>query len=172
MGFGDLPGIAVLQSDDEKADILSAYATVYLEEEIRRETGIASATVKACYQLLEDIFIGFTVSAFSGSSRKSALSSPRFFFFDLGVRNAAAGIPLTEDSVNALPGHRISRISPSYSLSDGRPRVPKTSARQPDINPAGGFFFINHIRKQATVHTSGKTGLFTITGYNWACQWV
>jgi hypothetical protein len=60
--------------------------------------------VKAYYQLLEDMFIGFTVSAFSGSNRKSALSSPRFFFFDLGVRNAAAGIPLTEDSVNAMPG--------------------------------------------------------------------
>lgn len=134
--FGDLPGIVLLQSDDDRADILSAYATAYLEEEIRRETivkdwgyflrflkfaagdsggivnfsgvsketGIAAATVKAYYQLLEDMFLGFTVSAFSGSSRKSALSSPRFFFFDLGVRNAAAGIPLTEDSVNAMPG--------------------------------------------------------------------
>ena len=82
--FGDLPGIALLQSDDDRADILSAYATAYLDEEIRRETvvkdwgyflrflkfaagdsggivnysgvsretGIASATVKAYYQLL------------------------------------------------------------------------------------------------------------------------
>ena len=88
--FGDLPGIALLQSDDDRADILSAYATAYLEEEIlretivkdwgyflrflrfaagdsggiinysgvSRETGIASATVKAYYQLLEDMFIG------------------------------------------------------------------------------------------------------------------
>jgi predicted AAA+ superfamily ATPase len=32
------------------------------------------------------------------------LSSPRFFFFDLGVRNAAAGIPLVEATVNAVPG--------------------------------------------------------------------
>ena len=68
---------------------------------VSRETGIAAQTVKSYYQLLEDMFIGFSVGPFSGSSRKSVLSSPRFFFFDAGVRNAAAGIPLVEASVNA-----------------------------------------------------------------------
>ncbi|MDP2791682.1 MAG: ATP-binding protein [Rectinemataceae bacterium] len=71
---------------------------------VSRETGIQATTVKAYYQLLEDMFIGFTVSAFSGSARKSVLSSPRFFLFDNGVRNAAAGLPLTLDTVNAAPG--------------------------------------------------------------------
>ena len=134
--FGDLPGVALLESDEDRRDILTTYATAYLEEEIRRETvvkdwgyflrflkfsagdsggivnlsaisretGISSQTVKAYYQLLEDMFVGFVVPAFSGSSRKSALSSPRFFYFDNGVRNAAAKIPLTEGSVNAAPG--------------------------------------------------------------------
>ncbi|HUX43090.1 MAG TPA: ATP-binding protein [Rectinemataceae bacterium] len=134
--FGDLPGIALLDDDGERADILTTYATAYLEEEIRRETlvkdwghflrflkfaagdsggivnlaavsretGVAAQTIKAYYQLLEDMFIGFSVPAFSGSARKSALSSPRFFFFDLGVRNAAAGLPLVEATVNAAPG--------------------------------------------------------------------
>jgi predicted AAA+ superfamily ATPase len=134
--FGDLPGIALMESDEDRAEILSTYATAYLEEEIRRETivkdfgyflrflkfaagdssgivnlaavsretGVAAQTVKAYYQLLEDMFIGFSVPAFSGSARKSALSSPRFFFFDLGVRNAAAGLPLVEATVNAAPG--------------------------------------------------------------------
>ena len=71
---------------------------------ISRESGVKAAQVKNYYQLLEDMFIGFTVSAFSGSARKSALSSPRFFFFDNGIRNAAAGLPLTIDTVNADPG--------------------------------------------------------------------
>jgi predicted AAA+ superfamily ATPase len=134
--FGDLPGIALLEDDRDRADILSSYATAYLEEELRRETivrdwgyflrflkfaagesggivnisavsretGVAAQTVKAYYQLLEDMFVGFPMSAFSGSSRKSVLSSPRFFLFDNGVRNAAAGIPLVEASVNAVPG--------------------------------------------------------------------
>lgn len=72
---------------------------------ISRESGVSSSTVKQYYQLLEDMFVGFMVGAFSGSSRKSALSSPRFFIFDNGVRNAAAGLPLTADTVNADPGH-------------------------------------------------------------------
>jgi predicted AAA+ superfamily ATPase len=134
--FGDLPGIALLQDDCDRADILTAYATAYLEEEIRRETavkdwglflrfltfaaqdsggivnlaavsretGVAAQTIKGYYQLLEDMFVGFSVPAYSGSARKSVLSSPRFFFFDLGVRNAAAGIPLVEATVNAIAG--------------------------------------------------------------------
>ncbi len=51
------------------------------------------------------MFVGFTVPAFSGSPHKSALTTPRFFFFDNGVRNAAADIPLVESSVNTDPGY-------------------------------------------------------------------
>jgi predicted AAA+ superfamily ATPase len=71
---------------------------------ISKECGLSVATVKAHYQLLEDMFIGFTVPALSGSPRKTALSTPRFFFFDLGVRNAAACIEPSIDSVTADPG--------------------------------------------------------------------
>ena len=134
--FGDLPGIALTGDEEQKANLLSTYATSYLEEEVRRETivkdwgqflrflkfaagdsggivnfsavsretGVPSATVKGYYQLLEDMFAGFFVSAFSGSTRKSVLSSPRFFMFDNGVRNAATGLPLTVGTVNAAPG--------------------------------------------------------------------
>ncbi len=71
---------------------------------IAKESGVSSPTIKAHYQLLEDMFLGFSVPAFSGSPRKSALSSPRFFFFDLGVRNALAGLSLGPDTVLANPG--------------------------------------------------------------------
>jgi predicted AAA+ superfamily ATPase len=71
---------------------------------ISRETGVSAPTIKSYYQLLEDMFIGFSVSAFSESARKGVLSSPRFFFFDAGVRNAAAHIPLVRETVNAAPG--------------------------------------------------------------------
>jgi predicted AAA+ superfamily ATPase len=50
------------------------------------------------------MFLGFTVPAFSGSPRKTALSSPRFFFIDLGVRNALAGLSFGPDTVLANPG--------------------------------------------------------------------
>lgn len=71
---------------------------------IAREAGVSLPTVKAYYQLLEDMFVGFRVTAFSGSPRKSLLSTERFCFFDLGVRNAAAELPLEAAAVHANPG--------------------------------------------------------------------
>jgi len=44
------------------------------------------------------------VTALSGSPRKSLLSTERFSFFDVGVRNAAAELPLQAAAVRANPG--------------------------------------------------------------------
>lgn len=71
---------------------------------ISREAGVSLPTVKTYYQLLEDMFLGFRVTAFSGSPRKSLLSTERFYFFDIGVRNAAAELPLETAAVRANPG--------------------------------------------------------------------
>jgi len=57
---------------------------------IARETGISIPTVRAHYELLQDMFVGFSVPAFARSEKKQLILSPRFFFFDLGVRHAAA----------------------------------------------------------------------------------
>jgi len=71
---------------------------------VSREAGVSLPTVKSYYQLLEDMFIGFRVTAYSGSPRKSLLSTERFYFFDLGVRNAAAELPLEAAALRANPG--------------------------------------------------------------------
>jgi predicted AAA+ superfamily ATPase len=71
---------------------------------ISREAGVSLPTVKTYYQLLEDMFMGFRVTAFSGSPRKSLLSTERFLFFDVGVRNAAAELPLQAAAIRANPG--------------------------------------------------------------------
>jgi uncharacterized protein len=71
---------------------------------ISHEAGVSLPTVKSYYQLLEDMFMGFRVTAFSGSPRKSVLSTGRFYFFDLGVRHAAAELPANESTVLANPG--------------------------------------------------------------------
>ena len=133
--FGELPGIATAP-EDQRADLLRSYCSVYLEEELRREAlvkdwvvfarflqlaaaesgqmlnyakiskdaGVTLPTVKSYYQLLEDMFMGFRVTAFSGSPRKSLLSTERFCFFDVGVRQAAAELPLERAAVLANPG--------------------------------------------------------------------
>lgn len=68
------------------------------------EVGLSHPTVKSHYQLLEDMFMGIMVPAFSGSTRKRLLSTPRFLFFDLGVRNAAAGLTPGTNMVRSNPG--------------------------------------------------------------------
>ena len=72
---------------------------------ISRESGISQPTVKAYYQLFEDMFIGAHISAFTKSKRKNLLSTPRFIFFDLGVRNAAAGLALNKSIIPVNPGY-------------------------------------------------------------------
>ncbi|MBM4047345.1 MAG: ATP-binding protein [Planctomycetes bacterium] len=71
---------------------------------ISREIGLSQPTVKSYYQLLEDMFIGFQVPAYSKSSRKRLLSTPKFLFFDLGVRHAASGLTPSRDVVTGDPG--------------------------------------------------------------------
>ena len=71
---------------------------------VSQETGVSQPTVKAYYQLLEDMFVGFRVPAYTKSPRKSLLSTPKFLFFDLGVRHAAAGMAPSPEVVRANPG--------------------------------------------------------------------
>ena len=135
LAYGDLPGIVLLNEEDRKP-VLRSFASVHLEEEIRREAlvkdwgafvnflrlaareagqmvnvaaisrevGLSQPTVKSYYQLLEDMFIGFHVPAYSKSPRKNLLSTPRFFFFDLGIRHAASGVTPDRNMVRANPG--------------------------------------------------------------------
>lgn len=71
---------------------------------ISKDVGLSVPTVKSHYQLLEDMFLGFRLPAFSGSPRKNLLSTDRFLFFDLGIRHAAAGLRPSADVVLANPG--------------------------------------------------------------------
>jgi len=135
MAYGDLPGI-LRAPEAIRESLLRSYATIYLEEEIRREgyvkdwgaflnflklaamesgqslnyakiareTGLSQPTVKSHYQLLEDMFVGFRIPAFTHSPRKNLLGHARFCFFDLGVRHAAAGLRPCLDIVRADPG--------------------------------------------------------------------
>lgn len=71
---------------------------------ISQEAGISQPTVKGYYQLLEDMFVGIRIPAYSKSPRKNLLSTPKFIFFDLGVRHAAAGLIPSSETVKANPG--------------------------------------------------------------------
>jgi uncharacterized protein len=56
--------------------------------EIGSQLGISKNTVERYLDLLEKSFVTFRLSAFNRNLRKEISKSPRFFFYDNGVRNA------------------------------------------------------------------------------------
>lgn len=70
---------------------------------LSQESGIPAATLKNFYLVLQDTFVGFTLHPYSRSVRRRLLTTPRVYFFDLGVRNAAARIPM-EPGTLAIEG--------------------------------------------------------------------
>jgi predicted AAA+ superfamily ATPase len=61
---------------------------------IAQGAGLPVSTVKNYFDVLEDTFVTVRVPAFTESGRKRAFTTPRFFFFDTGFRNAAAGFTI------------------------------------------------------------------------------
>lgn len=57
---------------------------------IARDTGTTIPTVQSYFQILEDTLLGFSLPAFNESIRKRQKSSPKFYFFDNGVKRALA----------------------------------------------------------------------------------
>ena len=51
---------------------------------ISKDAGVSLPTVKSYYQLLEDMFVGFRVGAFTGSPHKNSVVDGAFFLFRCG----------------------------------------------------------------------------------------
>ncbi len=71
---------------------------------LSQQIGLSKPTIKSYYQILEDMFVGFQIEAFSESKRSQLTSTSKFLFFDLGVRHAAADLPIQMGTVLANPG--------------------------------------------------------------------
>jgi predicted AAA+ superfamily ATPase len=96
---------------------------------LSRETGVPLATLRTFYQVLEDTFVGYRIPAFGAAGRKRVLTTPRFLFFDNGVRNAAARLRMNSDLLKTQKGllfenwvgqelmHRCLYAGRSYRLS-------------------------------------------------------
>lgn len=71
---------------------------------LSNESGVSAPAIKEFYRVLEDTLIIERVDPFLRNSRKRILSSPRYYFFDVGVRNALARLPLSRELINAQKG--------------------------------------------------------------------
>lgn len=68
---------------------------------IARDVGVSENTVKKYFSLLEDTLIGFFLEPFHHSFRKRLRTSPKFYFFDIGITRTLARlvrIPLREST--------------------------------------------------------------------------
>jgi len=67
-------------------------------EKISQDIGVARTTIASYYQILEDCLIAFRIEPFSNTrTRKKLIKSPKYLFFDLGLRRLVAQEP------NVLP---------------------------------------------------------------------
>jgi uncharacterized protein len=58
---------------------------------IGKEIGVDTKTIQSYFQILEDTLLGFYLPAFHESVRKSQKISPKFYFFDTGIKKALEG---------------------------------------------------------------------------------
>jgi predicted AAA+ superfamily ATPase len=58
---------------------------------IATDVGVDPKTVQTYYSILEDTYLGFKLPAYHNSIRKSQLATPKFYYFDLGIKRAIEG---------------------------------------------------------------------------------
>jgi len=71
---------------------------------LSNESGVSQPAVKEFYRILEDTLVIERIDPFLKNARKRILSSSRYYFFDLGVRNVLSRFPLTADLINTQKG--------------------------------------------------------------------
>ncbi len=59
---------------------------------ISNDVGISASTIREYYSILEDSFLGFSLPAYTKTKKRKAISTAKFYYFDLGVKNILAKI--------------------------------------------------------------------------------
>jgi predicted AAA+ superfamily ATPase len=82
--------------------------------EIGRQLAMSKNTVERYLDLLEKVFVIFRLTGFSRNLRKEVTKSHRYFFFDVGIRNAVVGmfnpLNLRDDTVKIWENYIISEF--------------------------------------------------------------
>lgn len=67
---------------------------------LSNDVGIPTSTIREYYQILQDTLVGFLLPAFTKTIKRKAISTAKFYFFDIGVRNQLAGIQTIDKNSN------------------------------------------------------------------------
>jgi predicted AAA+ superfamily ATPase len=71
---------------------------------LSNESGVSHPAIKEYFNVLIDTLVAEKVEPFLKKARKRILSTPRYYFFDIGVRNVLARLPLERKLINAQKG--------------------------------------------------------------------
>ncbi len=63
---------------------------------LSNDVAIPASTIREYYAILEDTLIGFMLPAWTKSIKRKAISTAKFYYFDIGVRNKMSGIKSIE----------------------------------------------------------------------------
>lgn len=77
---------------------------------LSQESGVPASTIKSYYQVLVDTFVGHWMTIYRGRTRKRLLTTPRFYLFDIGVRNAAAELAMPRRIPDELGGGLLEQL--------------------------------------------------------------
>jgi len=67
---------------------------------LSNDVGIPAATIREYYQVLEDTLIGFLLPAWTKTQKRKAISTAKFYFFDVGVMHQLAEIYTVEPNTD------------------------------------------------------------------------
>lgn len=62
-----------------------SFGSIWTTTDISRESGVKRSTVDNYLQILEDLFLAFTLPVFSRRAKRRLISHHKFYFFDVGV---------------------------------------------------------------------------------------
>jgi predicted AAA+ superfamily ATPase len=62
-----------------------SYGSVWTTTDISRESSVKRLTVDNYLQILEDLFLAFSLPVFSRRAKRRLIAHPKFYFFDVGV---------------------------------------------------------------------------------------
>ncbi len=127
-------------------------------QNIASDSQVPASTVKEHYQILEDTLIGYKLEPWTGSQKRKAILTSKFYFFDIGVLNFISNVtPPSEESREW--GNRFEHfiINELHCINDYQRRKYKlyywrsTAGHEVDI-----LFGNNAIEIKSTKHVSQK----------------
>lgn len=62
-----------------------SHASIWTSTDISRESSVKRGTVDNYLQILEDLFLAFTLPVFTRRAKRKLIAHPKFYFFDAGI---------------------------------------------------------------------------------------